>query len=225
MNIPSHIHKILRSSRRTIGIEIQPCGQVIVRAPQRAAMRDILYFIQEKTHWIEKILLQLKNKPVFQTEKQFVEGESFLFLGKHYSLKIVQDYHMQPLYFDEYFNIQADALPHAKQIFTNWYKEKAQILFQERIDYYAPLLSVIYTKMRLSNAKKRWGSCSIKGYINLNWRLMMAPLSVIDYVVVHELAHLKEMNHSSRFWQIVENVLPDYKQERRWLRKYGEMLI
>jgi len=218
------IDKIIRSKRRTVSIEVHPRGEVIVRAPKRASKQDINDFIEDKIQWIKKTLLRFKNHFPKIEEKKFITDEQFLYLGNSYPLQIVDDNH-NPFVFDEHFKVTTTAQPQAKQLFTTWYQQKAHEILQERISHFAPLLAVNYQRMRLSNATKRWGSCSAKGSINFNWRLVMAPLPVIDYVVVHELAHLREMNHSSRFWQLVGSILPDYAEQRAWLQKFGEILV
>jgi len=218
------IDKIIRSKRRTLSIEVHPQGEVIVRAPIRATKKDIHDFITDKLHWINKTLLRFKKRSVTVTEKHFISGEGFLFLGQSYVLQIIDENH-SPFVFDEGFIITTAAQPRANVLLTNWYKEKAHELFHERLTYFAPLLGVNYQRMRLSSASKRWGSCSMRGNINLNWRLIMAPISIIDYVIVHELAHLREMNHSPRFWQLVSVILPDYAQSRAWLREFGDALV
>lgn len=104
-------------------------------------------------------------------------------------------------------------------------KKDAAVYFKQRLDYYAPLVGVTYTGMQLRKQKTRWGSCSVKGTISLNYLLMLMPESVRDYVVVHELCHRKQMNHSARFWKEVERVLPNYRKERTALKKYGTLIM
>lgn len=111
-------------------------------------------------------------------------------------------------------------LPHIER----GYKEKAFSIFHERCRLYSVRIGVSYKNLALSNAKGRWGSCSAMGRLRLNWRLVMAPLEVIDYVIVHELAHLKELNHSQRFWAVVETALPSYRREKKWLKENALLL-
>ena len=102
---------------------------------------------------------------------------------------------------------------------------KAAEYIPGRVACYAPLIGVSYGRITIRNQRSRWGSCSSKGNLNFNWRLILAPGEVLDYVVVHELAHRREMNHSERFWRLVENILPDYQRQRRWLKENGETLM
>lgn len=104
-------------------------------------------------------------------------------------------------------------------------KMRAAWRFKQRVVYYAEQMGVSYGRITVRDQQTRWGSCSTQGNLNFNWRLILAPQEVLDYVVVHELAHRVEMNHSERFWSVVESVLPDYRQRRQWLRKHGDMLM
>ncbi len=104
------------------------------------------------------------------------------------------------------------------------YRQAAKEYFPKRADYYAQQIGVSYERIRIAEQKTRWGSCSSKGTLSFNWKLMLAPPKVLDYVVVHELCHLKEMNHSPRFWKLVEDIMPDYKEYRKWLKENGSTL-
>jgi predicted metal-dependent hydrolase len=104
---------------------------------------------------------------------------------------------------------------------VQWYREEALRVFGECVEYFAPLMNVAPRELRLTSARTQWGSCTVRGVVRLNWHLVKMPLHLIDYVVVHELAHLVEMNHSLAFWKVVEGVCPDYRQCRAELRGYG----
>jgi hypothetical protein len=108
-----------------------------------------------------------------------------------------------------------------KQILTQWYKNRAKYIFEERIKIYSERLGLKFSKLSLCNASRRWGSCTSKNAIRINWHLVMASINIIDYVVVHELCHLKHHNHKKQFWQLVESIVPDYKNCRKQLRKEG----
>ena len=101
------------------------------------------------------------------------------------------------------------------------YKKRAQGIISRRVSHYAEIMGVTYGRITIRDQKSRWGSCSAEGNLNFSWRLILMPIEVMDYVVVHELAHLKEMNHSKAFWEEVEKVLPDYKEQRKWLKENG----
>src|SRR3989338_10869369 len=126
--------------------------------------------------------------------------------------------------FNNGFQISRQHLYMAKEILTAWYKEKAYQKISERAGWYSSLCGLKYNKVKISDAQKRWGSCSAKGNLNFSWRLIMAPLRVIDYVVVHDLAHLEEKNHSKTFWNKVKIMQPDYEQHKDWLKENRHLL-
>lgn len=216
------IDKIVRSKRRTISIEISNKAELIVRAPYFLNKNDINNFVEEKRNWIQKKISEVSNKQ-FQ-KKRFSIGEKFLFLGKEYPMEIHKTEKYAIFFQIDKFVIAEDCIENARDYFIIWYKNQALIIFQERINQYASKLRLNYSSLKLSSASKRWGSCSSRKSINLNWRLIMAPLEVIDYVIIHELAHTKEMNHSSKFWKIVEKEMPDYNKHRKWLKDNGYKL-
>ena len=120
--------------------------------------------------------------------------------------------------------LSRDALPKAPLVFKNWYRQQAAKILAERSQWYASRHGFAYQKIRISSALTRWGSCSSKGTLSFTWRLVMAPIPVIDYVVVHELVHLQVKNHSKEFWGRVELIMPDYKQKIKWLKENGHLL-
>ena len=216
------INKLVRAKRRTIAIIIERDGSLTVRAPKRAALRDIEQFIHEKTAWILRTRQRLEMIMEIP-KKQFIEGEKFLFLGNEYELKLV-DPQRPALKFDEGFTLGNTSQKRAETLFTTWYRQQALHIFSERVGYHAQLHAFEPKQVKITSAKTRWGSCSSNGNLNFTWRLVMAPLEVIDYVVLHELAHLKVKNHSSKFWKLVESIDPQYKLKRKWLRLHGETL-
>lgn len=120
--------------------------------------------------------------------------------------------------------VKQDLSPSQRQALEKRYRQAAKEYFPARAAYYAELLGVTYATITIRDQKTRWGSCSAKGNLNFNWRLMLAPPRVLDYVVVHELCHRIEMNHSKAFWNTVEMILPDYKEQKKWLRDNGSTL-
>jgi predicted metal-dependent hydrolase len=111
-----------------------------------------------------------------------------------------------------------------EKLFTAWYKQQARWVLAKRVEWFASRCKFTYTQVRISSAHTRWGSCSSRGTLSFTWRLVMAPLEVVDYVVVHELAHLRVKNHSPAFWKEVEAILPDYKARQKWLKTNGKLL-
>ena len=171
-------YRLVRSSRKSVAIQIMPDGEVMVRAPMRTPKAEIDRFVAEKRSWIEKHL------PKAQA--------------------------MQPKFTDAQIKALAD---------------QALRDIPERVRHFAPLVGVTCGSITIRNQRTRWGSCSSQGNLNFNCLLMLAPAAVRDYVVVHELCHRKEMNHSVKFWTEVARVLPDYAEHRRWLKENGQALI
>ena len=170
-------YKLIRSDRRSIGIQITQEG-VVVRAPKRMSDAEIDRFVQSKRDWIETHLAKVPTA--------------------------------QPKFSGEEIHRLAD---------------EALKRIPERVRHFAPLVGVTYGGITIRNQHTRWGSCSSKGNLNFNCLLMLTPDHVIDYVVVHELCHRLEMNHSARFWAQVERVLPDYRESLQWLKEHGQELI
>lgn len=212
--------KIIRSKRKTIALVVQPDGELLVRAPQRATQKQIKAMLTKYADWVIKKQAEVKARDVVQPSRRFVSGEKFFFLGEQYLLEFVGA-KKPTLRLNTNFQLAGTAQENAKNLFENWYKQEARHVFNERVEHYAKKHAFTVKQVKLSSAQTRWGSCSSKGYINLTWRLVMAPIEIVDYVVVHELCHLREPNHSPAFWAQVATIIPDYKERRRWLKDNG----
>lgn len=216
------VNKFTRSKRRTIALIIERDGTLTVRAPMRASQALIQQFIHEKSDWIQRT--REKQSSIVQTSvHQYAEGEIFLYLGSSFDLKLVKP-QKPSLQFDNRFTLSQSAQNKGEALFTRWYKEQAHKVISRRVNLYAQKYNFTPKQIKISSAKTRWGSCSPNGTLNFTWRLVMSPLDVIDYVVVHELAHLRVKDHSRKFWQVVEDIFPEYKKQRKWLRDHGEKL-
>lgn len=173
-------YRVIRSSRKTIALQITPDGQLLVRCPRRMGAEAVLAFVESKADWIETHLARQaaapKLSPLTAEELQGLAGQ-------------------------------------------------ARAVIPARAAYFAPLVGVDYGRITIRSQRSRWGSCSSRGNLSFNCLLMLAPAEVADYVVVHELCHRKEMNHSAAFWAEVARVLPDYRDRKRWLKENGPALI
>ncbi len=217
------IDKIIRSKRKTLAIEIARDASLIVRAPEKTSFDYIEKVVFRKRFWIQNKQKVAKEKYQRITPKEFVNGEGFLYLGDTYRLSIVARGDV-PLSLDKEFRLSRTHLSHAKQVFIAWYKKQAYQKIRERLDWYSALSGLKYNKFAITDAQKRWGSCNVKGNLHFTWRLIMTPLKVIDYVVIHELVHLTEKNHSKKFWSKVKTLLPDYERYREWLKENEHLL-
>ena len=196
---------------------------LIVRAPHWTPARDIERFVEQKQNWITQKQEFFRKRP-FQPKKQFINGEEFSFLGQVYPLCVAADLPKAVVLADGALMIAQVAVANAADHVRHWYEKQALEYISQRVEYYSRLTNLSYKSVKVSNARTRWGSCSHAGGLNFNWRLIMASVRVIDYVVAHELMHLRQMNHSRRFWAEVAAVVPDYKQEERWLKQNGHLL-
>lgn len=216
-----NINKLVRSKRKTLALIVEADGTLTVRAPMQMKGADIRNFIEAKQDWIKR--KRAKAREVAPPPHQYVDGETFWYLGEEVLLRIVAK-DEPALAMNGAFELTESARPNAESILTNWYREQARQVLSERVGYFAQKYGFNIGKVRISSARTRWGSCSSKETLSFTWRLVMAPLDVIDYVVVHELCHLRELNHSKAFWARVEKILPDYKKRRRWLKDNGSKL-
>lgn len=219
-----------RSSRRTIGFSIDASGLTIT-APRWVTLADIETAIAGKERWIFAKLAEWQTR-VEQRALPRIEwrdGAQIPYLGKPVRIALAPAH--SALAFDAQAGALALPLPaHAdaqqiKDRVQGWLQTEAKRMFGERLAFYAGKLGVAYQGYALSSAATRWGSCSSDGRIRLNWRLIHFPLSIIDYVVAHELAHLREMNHGPRFWQTVESIFPEFKEARHTLKHHPPELL
>ena len=220
--IPYHLE---RRSRKTVGLKISPDG-LIVHAPNRISQRELERMLLSKADWIiKKLKAQQENKI-----EQFTweDGASLMMLGNPILLSVRLDSVSRALEYEP--GRLSVALPNPENQ-TNiarkvqlWYKKQALSDFARRIALLSAKLGVKTPPLFMSSARLRWGSCNSRGEVRLNWRLLQAPPHIINYVVAHELAHLKEMNHSAKFWAIVERICPDYKTAEKELKAWSVRL-
>lgn len=200
---------------------IAPDATLVVRAPLGISINAIQGLIEKKRKWIESKQSEvLKRGPVLR--KTFTDGETFLFLGEEFSFKTMEGDEIQTAGRELLFPRRYLAKAEARLIY--WYKEKAIEVIAESANHYSRVSGWKFKTINITGAERRWGSCSFSGAINFSWKLIMAPRVVVDYVVVHELAHITEKNHSPRFWKKVESVLPNYQVHEKWLKDHGKTL-
>jgi predicted metal-dependent hydrolase len=218
-------YQLERRARRTVGLKITADG-LVVHAPRYILEFQLKKLIQEKSNWIlSKLDARKKNHipPII-----WQDGETLQVLGNAINLNVVQDAKNKQAQFNHdsltISSPQADDEAVIKHKVIQWYKKQAEVDFGRRLAVLAAKLGVSTPPLKLSSAQSRWGSCSSRGDIRLNWRLLQAPPHIINYVVCHELAHLKEMNHSAKFWAVVESIYPDYKMAEKELKQLSPQL-
>jgi predicted metal-dependent hydrolase len=189
------IDQLVRSRRRTLALHITSDAQLVVRAPRWATRVDIDALVNDKRDWILKTQRAIREVNAEHAALQLQDPDSFAYLGER-RRRVSND-----------------------EGSVAWYGNEARAIFTERAALFSQRSGLPYKSLRITGAKTRWGSCSSQGALNFTWRLVMAPLWIIDYVIAHEISHLAHHNHSRRFWSHVAQLYPNFKAARTWLRK------
>lgn len=215
------------AKRRTLGLRIDHRG-LTVHVPKRLPKYLLEQFLHEKSDWISRKLKEWEHRTSEPDEMRLVDGTQLYYLGHPVTLCLCTDRINRAVTLEgDLLHIKSpdiDDPPKLKRKITQWYARQARGDFERRLELLSTRLGVPCPPLFLSSAKTRWGSCNLRGEIRLNWRLIQAPQHIIHYVVAHELAHLKEMNHSPRFWAWVAQLCPDYLAARRELKAMSAQL-
>lgn len=222
-------YTLRRSTRRSIGFMINEHG-LRVSAPKWVTLAAIESALHDKQGWIFSKLAQRHERSTQHSPQEWSDGSRLPYLGGHLILRlrvaasstILYDAAAAELHVSLPFNASGQQL---KQEVHTWLQLAAKRLFAERLPHYANRLGVSYQSFALTSAKTQWGSCTAQRKIRLNWRLIHFPLPLIDYVIAHELSHLREMNHSPRFWATVQSIYPDHALARKTLREQARLLL
>jgi hypothetical protein len=213
-------YSIVYTKRKTISIIVERDRRVIVRAPINTKKEVIEKEIIKRKRLIQDKINHNQKYPIDKQPKEFVSGESILYLGKNYKLFVV-DENIEDVVFDSKFFISKSNQHKANKIFREWYIKSANEIIVPKAEEIAKKIGVKYNSLNILDLKYRWGSCTPKDNIHFNWRLIKAPMTVIEYIIVHELTHLLESNHTPEFWNRVAAQLPNYTKARNWLKEYG----
>jgi predicted metal-dependent hydrolase len=216
------IHKVIRSRRRTIALVVGSDATLTVRAPLQTPIEYLEDLVRRKLQWIKRKIIEVEQRPALRLKK-FVNGASFLYLGDPYRLRFVNKAD-EPLIFKKEFILARDQKNQARELLVNWYRQEADKKITARVNWHARRFGLKVGRVRITNAQKRWGSCGRDNSLNFSWRLIMAPLRVVDYVVIHELAHTVERSHSQGFWRKVAMMSPTYRSGMDWLKKNEHLL-
>lgn len=224
-------YRLVRSRRKTIAITFDENARLVVKAPYWLDDERIRGFVEAKGEWIKATqtrLLAVRQKN-FQGRPKLETGDRLPYLGGEKVLTVVRDARARVKVVKAgdriimWIPYEADYELRRMHL-ERWYRSEAAYIFDKRAAKYARIIGVTYHQIHIKDQKSRWGSCSGKGNLNFNWRLVMAPGEVLDYVVIHELCHLVHMNHSPEFWELVERSCPSYAKQKRWLKANGETL-
>jgi predicted metal-dependent hydrolase len=225
MNI-NYTVKRSRKRRKTISLQISNNSEVTICAPYFTPAGEINRFVREKQNWIQRtIQKQTSRQP---KEKEYATGELFYYLGESFPLEVFFEENARKglvFWSNRFYLNSPNAAVDGMSFFVSWYKTKAREHLSQRVNFFSRQLGLFPNKVKVTSAERRWGSCSEDNNISFSFRLIMTPPAVIDYVIVHELMHIKEKSHSARFWKLIEAVMPEYKIYRRWLKEDGEKLV
>ena len=220
--------EVIRTSRRkTASVKVDD-GKVSVVVPEKLADSRIEELVNKKSRWIkEKLLIHSESRPV--KPKEYVSGECFTYIGRNYRLKVITDSTPSvKLVGGRLVATLPDGSKNPEKVcnaLTQWYRTHAEKRLQQKVKRYAKIIGIEPVSVGIKSFKSRWGSCSVKGEILFNWKIIIAPNRIIDYLVVHELCHLKRHDHSPEFWKCVERVIPDYLECKEWLKENGRGLV
>lgn len=217
---------LIYRKRKTMSIEVETTGEVTVIAPVGTSTDDIVEKVKSRAGWI--VSKQYESKFINDTKikREAVSGESYMYLGRNYSLDIRVDENIDNIsvkLFQGKFVVNTYIKDEdlIKKAMENWYREKTLAKVKERVSYYSSYFNNEVTTVKVKEQKKRWASCTSKNELLFNWRCVMAPVFVLDYIVVHEMCHMEYKNHSKDFWNRVYAVMPDYEVRKSWLKNNG----
>jgi predicted metal-dependent hydrolase len=219
-------YEVVRSRRSTADIVIERDGSVKVRVPEWADDDEVKNIVESKHYWIYQSLADWRDLNAARVLREYKNGEDFLYLGRGYRLLLVGDQEEPLKLRNGRFTLRRDLVGNgeiasAKTAFQDFYIERGFDHLCQRVEYFASKVGVVPAGVDVRELGHRWASCSEAGKIAFHWKCMMAPQTVIDYIVVHELCHLHQRDHTDAFWNEVDKVLPDYRERKEWLRKNG----
>lgn len=214
--------------KKTVALQIQPDSTVVVLSPYFLRKDKIKEIVLKRARWIILKQEKIEKLNAEMPRKEFVSGESFSYLGRQYRLKVIKSNHEKRIdcrLIGNRFYVEIDnklsgksASKLVRKQLVEWYIKRAKEKINERIKKYSKLISKKPLKIMIKNQEKRWGSCSRSGVLRFNWKIIMTPISIFDYIIAHELCHLIYQNHSPEFWHKVESITPDHEKKRKWLK-------
>ncbi|MEB1808962.1 MAG: M48 family metallopeptidase [Bacillaceae bacterium] len=212
--------------RKSLEISVEPPNIVNVVAPLDTSEEIIELNVKKKAQWIVEKLFLFKDMEYQKINRELVNGESFMYMGRNYSLQIIIDESIkQPIVklYQGKFHITTSNKNQEplKAALEKWYRDKTLEKVTEKVQYFQHSFKKKPTAIKVKEQQKRWASCTSKNELLFNWRCAMAPSQVIDYIVVHEMCHMYHMNHSQEFWDLLSSIMPDYERRKEWLKNFG----
>ncbi len=222
---------LTRSKRKTIAISFDRDGNLCVKAPFWVSKREIEAFLKEKEEWIEATAVRLRNRRIKEAAErmQLNNGDVLSYLDSFLTLTVIRENRQRGKVVRVNDRLiltvpYAADYEYKKSMLEKWFRREAAEVLQRKAAEFAKLLSVSYEDIKIKDQKSRWGSCSSKGNLNFNFRIIMAPEKVCDYVVKHELCHLVHLDHSDAFWALLASIHPETAECRKWLKENGKKL-
>ena len=217
------------ADRQTTDIVIERDGQISVRPPRSMTPAQVDQTVLAKRLWIYRNLADWRDLNVARALREWVNGESFLYLGSSYRLQLVAEQDAALKLKDGRFCLSRRVVEQggpaaAQAAFQSFYTDKGAARLAERVAYYAPRVAVTPGRLQIRELRHRWATCLKGGDLHFHWKCLMAPLKIVDYIVVHELCHLRHRDHTGAFWNEVDKVLPDYRERKEWLRQRGAQM-
>jgi predicted metal-dependent hydrolase len=227
-------YAIRRSPRRaTVSIAVEPTGEVVLTAPTTAPLDRLDRIVHAKARWIVERLRRTSEVPPPLPSREFISGETFLYLGRQYRLRVAskveesgevalrRGWLVAPVPEAREGSDRAECV---RAALVAWYKTRAAERLPERADTWSKKLGIPLPRVIIREPRKRWGSCDAKGTLRFNWRVIQSPMRLVDYVVAHELVHLRHPDHTKEFWATLGRVMPDYESRRHDLKRLGPLL-
>ena len=212
--------ELIRSNRKTLSVSVDCFSRITVRAPLYCEKERIFSFLEEKEAWILRQIQKMQGAGM-RLPPENLDGYTFLLLGENYEIRLTDTRYIR-------LNVEESALylpeKNARKRLVLWLKENAKRIFTQASLETAKRMGVTVQSVEISSARTRWGSCSRDNRIRYSFRLLYTPKEMVEYVIVHELAHVKHKNHSPAFWREVEKYVPDYKARRKWLKEHGVLM-
>ncbi len=217
---------LIYKKRKTLSIQVKLNGEINVLSPFGVEKEFILDKVKSNASWIIKKQNEINSIQNKKVKRSIVNGEKFMYLGRNYSLEVVYNNDISNINVKLFkgklvVNTYTSDEVIIKKALELWYREKALLKIKEKIDHYQPYFECEVGSIKVKEQKRRWASCTFKNDILFNWRCIMAPSDILDYIVVHEMCHMKHKNHSKDYWKSVYSILPDYELRHKWLKENG----
>ncbi|WP_411167753.1 M48 family metallopeptidase [Clostridium sp. MB05] len=217
-------YELIRRKRKIPSLIVEAGGAVKLIVPESFTIEDVEKILENKLYWIYTKRSEFEDLNNSKVNRQFRSGQGFLYLGSSYRLEVTENTDKDLKLYRGRFYLKKTKISEGRELFKVFYKEKGMKKVEQIVEKYRKQMGVKTKNIRIMELQNRWGSCSDEGNLNFHWKSLMAPLSIIEYIVVHELAHLISKNHNEEFWNTIDKVMPDYEKRKKWLRDNGASL-